>query len=174
MKSRNHQLLLIAVCLLVLGLAVFTTACSGSKDATTTTVSPASTTAAPSTDTTASAATGTSGTMVVKGMVGNPRSFTVNDLKAMKTTTITAEHPKKGSMEYTGVLLSDIMAAVSVQPGATVLDMGASDGYMGEVTLAELDPNCMIAIAGDGKLNAVMPGQSGKAWVSDVISLDFK
>ncbi len=174
MKLRNHPLLLVAVCLLVLGLAAFTAACGGSEEATTTTAAPVATTASANTDTTAAATPATSGTMKVKGMVDNPKTLTVDDLKAMKVTTITAEHPKKGSMQYTGVLLSDIMAAVGVQSGATVLDIGATDGYMGEVTLAELDPNCMIAIADDGKLNAVMPGQTGKAWVSDIISLDFK
>jgi hypothetical protein len=32
----------------------------------------------------------------------------------------------------------------------------------------------MIAIGDDGTLNAVMPGMDGKAWVSDIVSLDFK
>ena len=180
MKLRNRPLLLAAVCLVVLSLTVF--AACGSEDTTTTTApvtttapSAPSTTAAAGVDTTAVAAgAAAGGTLVIKGKVDNPKTLTLDDLKAMKVTTITAEHPKKGSTEYTGVLLNDIMTAVGVQSGATLLDMGAADGYMGEVTLSELDPNCMIAIAGDGKLNAVMPGQTGKAWVNDVVSLDFK
>lgn len=174
MKTRVRMALMLAACLMVVGLAVFAAACGG-DDTTTTTAAPATaTTAAAATDTTAAAAAPTSGTMVVKGMVDSPKTLTVDDLKAMKVITITAEHPKNGSMEFTGVLLSDIMTAVGAQSGATVLDMGATDGYMGEVTLSEIDPNSMIAIGDDGKLNAVMPGQSGKAWVSDLVSLDFK
>ena len=112
--------------------------------------------------------------MEVKGLVDNPTTLALADLQAMNVVTITAEHPKKGAQEFTGVLLSEIIAKVGVQSGATVLDIGASDGYMGEVTLAELDPNSMIAISEDGTLNAVMPGQSGKAWVNDIITLEFK
>ncbi len=181
MKLRVRPVLVLATCLMVLGVMVFAGAC-GDEGTTATTAAATATTAAADTATTAAADTATtaaatevtSGTMVVKGLVDNPTTLTVADLQAMKVTTITAEHPKKGATEYTGVLLSDIMAAVGVQSGATELDMGASDGYMGMVLLAELDSNSMIAIGDDGTLNAVMPGQSGKAWVSDVVSLDFK
>lgn len=175
MKLRIRPLLLLVTCLAVLGVMAFAVACGGGEETSTTTAAPATTTtAAPATTTTAAAAAATGGTMEVKGMVDNPVTLSVADLQAMNVTTITAEHPKKGATEYTGVLLSDIMAKVGVQSGATVLDMAATDGYMGEVTLAELDPNSMISIGDDGTLNAVMPGQSGKAWVSDIITLDFK
>jgi DMSO/TMAO reductase YedYZ molybdopterin-dependent catalytic subunit len=174
MKMRVRTALMLIAGLLVLGLAVFAAACGGSEETTTTAAAPATTTtAAAPTDTTAAAAA-TSGTLTVKGKVNNPKTLTMDDLKAMKATTITAEHPKLGSQEYTGVLLTDIMAAAGVQAGATVLDMGATDGYMGEATLSELDPDSMIAIGDDGKLSAVMPGQTGKAWVKDVITLDFE
>ncbi|MBN1630862.1 MAG: hypothetical protein JW990_13955 [Thermoleophilia bacterium] len=171
MRSRVHPLLLVALCIMVLGVLAFAVACG--EEETTTTAAP-ETTAAPATETTAAATSGTSGTMEVKGLVDNPMTLAVDDLKAMEVTTITAEHPKKGATEYTGVLLSDIMAAVKAQSGASVLNMGATDGYMGTVTLAELDPDSMISIGDDGTLNAVMPGQSGKAWVSDVVTLQFQ
>ena len=32
----------------------------------------------------------------------------------------------------------------------------------------------MISLGDDGTLNGVMPGMEGKAWVSDITSLDFK
>jgi hypothetical protein len=134
----------------------------------------ATTTTAAATDTTVASSGAVSGTMAVKGLVDKPGNLTVADLKAMKVTTITATHPKKGSMQFTGVLFKDIMTAVGVQSAAKVADMGASDGYMGEITLADLDPNAMIAIGDDGKLNAVMPGLEGKAWVTDITSLEFK
>jgi hypothetical protein len=190
MKKHVRSALFLAACLMVLGLMVFAVACGDSDEATTTTAAAATattvaaapdtteaataTTAGAATDTTAGAAAATSGTMAVKGMVDKPAKLAVADLKAMTVKTITAEHPKKGATEYTGVLLSDIMASVGVQSGAKTLVMGATDGYMGQVTLAELDANAMIAIGDDGTLNAVMPGQSGKAWVSDIISLDFQ
>ncbi len=119
-------------------------------------------------------ASGTSGTLAITGSVDNPLTLTVDDLKKMTVKTITAEHPKKGATEYTGVLISDLMTAVGVQSSATVLDMGCTDGYMAEVTLAELDPNSMLSIGDDGILSAVMPGQTGKAWASDIITMQFK
>ena len=174
MKLHIRPLLVLAVCLLLAGAMVFAVACGTSTTTTTTTAAPATTTTAAATVTTVASSAAASGTMAVKGLVDKPGNLTVADLKAMKVTTITAEHPKKGSMQFTGVLFKDIMTAVGVQSTAKVADMGATDGYMGEVTLAELDPNAMIAIGDDGKLNAVMPGMEGKAWVTDITSIEFK
>ncbi len=166
MRSRTRSLLLLASCLALLGILAFAAACGGSDETTTTAIAATSTTAA--------ATEVTSGAVVVKGLVDSPGTLLVADLQSMKMSTITAEHPKKGATEYTGVLLSDLMTSVGVQSGATLLDMAASDGFMGQVTLAELDVNAMIAIGDDGTLNAVMPGMDGKAWVSDIVTLDFK
>ncbi|MBN1322278.1 MAG: molybdate ABC transporter substrate-binding protein [Thermoleophilia bacterium] len=116
----------------------------------------------------------TGGTVEVKGMVAQPATLTLADFQAMKVTSVTAEHPKNGATEYTGVLLSDLMAALGVQSTAQTLNMTASDGFMGTVNLAELDANAMIAIGDVGKLSAVMPGQTGKAWVQDIVVLDFQ
>jgi len=177
-----------ALCLLALGLVLFAAACGEETTATTaapattmttaaatvTTAAATMTTAASGTATTAASSEGTSGTMTVKGLVDKPQSLSADDLKKLGTKTITADHPKNGSQQYTGVLLSDLEKAVGMQAAAKTLDLGGSDGYMGEVTLSELDPNSMIAIGDDGKLNAVFPGQPGKAWVTDIISLEFK
>ena len=166
-------LMVAALCLLALGLVLFAAACG--EETTATTAAPATmTTAASGTATTAASSEGTSGTMTVKGLVDKPQSLSADDLKKLGTKTITADHPKNGSQQYTGVLLSDLEKAVGMQAAAKTLDLGGSDGYMGEVTLSELDPNSMIAIGDDGKLNAVFPGQPGKAWVTDIISLEFK
>ena len=157
MKKNVRTILVLMACLLIAGLAAFTVACGG-DDTTATTA----------------AAAPVSGSLQVKGLVDTPKTLTPGDLKAMKQTTISAEHPKLGKQDYTGVLLNDLSAAVGVQAAAKMLDMGATDGFMGEVTLADLDPNSMIAISADGKLNVVLPGQPGKAWVKDVVTLDFK
>jgi molybdate transport system substrate-binding protein len=114
-----------------------------------------------------------SGAVAVSGKVDKPATLTLDDLKKMTVKTITAEHPKKGANSYTGVLISDLMVAVGAQSGVTTLDMGCTDGYMAQVTLAELDPNCMLSFGDDGKLNAVMPGQTGKAWASDIVTMKF-
>jgi hypothetical protein len=56
------------------------------------------------------------------------------------------------------------------------VDLGCSDGFMAEVSLADLkaSADAMIAIGDDGSLNAVMPGMSSKAWAKDIVSMEFK
>ena len=165
---------------LVLAATAFAVAACGSDDTTTTTAAPTATTAAPATDTTAAATESTaaaaaSGTLVVKGMVDKPATFTVADLQKMNPVTITAEHPKKGATEYTGVKLADLFKTLGVQASATTLVMTSSDGYMAEAALSEISASAdaMLAI-GDGTLDMVMPGLSSKAWAKDVVSWEFK
>lgn len=110
----------------------------------------------------------------VKGLVQTPGTLSVADLQAMNVTALTAEHPKKGAAEYTGVLLSELTAAVGLHSEATTLIMTAGDGYAAEVPLADLSSDALIAIMEDGSLSAVMPGMEGKVWVSDLVSLEFK
>ncbi|MBC7293306.1 MAG: hypothetical protein H5T84_04210 [Thermoleophilia bacterium] len=154
------------------------TGAAGAGTATTAETATSSDTSGGSTSTNATASGGGSselGALVVKGLVVAPQKLTVADLKALKLSTITAEHPKLGPKQYTGVKFSDLLPILGVSGEATVVIMGASDGYMAEVPLADIaqNPDCMIAIADDGTLEAVMPGLSGKAWVRDLVSLDF-
>ncbi len=164
---------------LVLAIAAFAVAACGSGDTTTTTAAPTATTVAPATDTTAAATESTDaaagGTLVVKGMVDKPATFTAADLQKMNPVTITAEHPKKGATEYTGVKLADLFTTLGVQASATTLVMTSSDGYMAEAALSEISASAdaMLAI-GDGTLDMVMPGLSSKAWAKDVVSWEFK
>ncbi|NLT36461.1 MAG: molybdopterin-dependent oxidoreductase [Gaiellales bacterium] len=184
MKQRNH-LLIVGVVMALLALCVVLAAGCGSEAETTTTVAVETTTTEAVETTTTEAATsttqaeaslGASGTIAVKGMVETPMELTVDSLKAMTPVTITATHPKQGDQEYTGVRFSDLATALKVQDAATTVTLGAADGFMAEVSMDELaaSPDAMIAIGDDGKLNAVMPGMTGKAWVRDVISMDFK
>jgi hypothetical protein len=74
------------------------------------------------------------------------------------------------------VRLSDLFAALEVQSGATTVVMTASDGYMAEVPLADIQASAdaMLTIGDDGKLGVVTPGMESKSWVKDVVSLEFK
>ena len=168
---------------LVLALAAFVVAGCGSSTTTTTaaasttTAAPASTdTTAASTDTSAAASGGTSGTIAVKGLVDNPATWTIADLQKMNPITMTATHPKNGDTQYTGVKLTDLFKLVGVQSAATTLVTGSSDGYMSEIALSDIagSADAMLAIGDDGTLNMVMPGMSGKAWATDVVSWEFK
>lgn len=197
MDSRRKVYVAFAV-VLVLAVAAFAVAGCGSATstttaapATTTTTAAASTTTAPassgttamaptttagSTGTSAAAANGASGTLVVKGLVDTPATWTVADLQKMNPVTATVTHPKKGDTQYTGVKLTDLFKTLGVQSGATTLVTSSSDGYSAELALSDIaaSAGAMLAIGDDGTLNMVMPGMSSKAWASDVTSWEFK
>jgi hypothetical protein len=180
MGSKRKFIVALALVLVVV-LAAFSAAGCGSGTTTTTTAAPTTTTAPASTDTTAgstdtSAAAAASGTLVVKGLVDTPATWTVADLQKMNPVTMTATHPKKGDTKYTGVKLTDLFKLVGVQSAATTLVTGSSDGYMSEIALSDItaSADAMLAIGDDGTLNMVMPGMAGKAWATDVVSWEFK
>ena len=141
---------------------------------------PANATAASETTTaaaeTASSSAGTSGNVAVKGMIDNPTTLTAAELETMTVTEITVDHPKLGMTDYRGVRLSDLFATLGVQSGATTLVMTASDAYMAEVLLSDIQgsSDAILAIGDDGKLSVVIPGIESKSWVKDVASLEFK
>ncbi|NLE73965.1 MAG: molybdopterin-dependent oxidoreductase [Actinobacteria bacterium] len=188
LKSYKHYHWLTILTILVAVLAVMLGACGTDTTTTSTTTDAAAATTTDAVDATtteaedaadtpdATASEPVSGTIVVKGMVDNPITLTADVLQAMNPVTITATHPKMGDQEYTGVRLSDLLTTLEVQSTATTLLLGATDGFMAEISLADIEatPDAMIAIDSDGRLNGVMPGMSGKAWVKDIVSMDLK
>ncbi len=167
---------LVAMAVLMAALAlVFVVGCGGSS-ATTTTVAPVTTTTAASTDTTGGSASAASGTITVKGAVDNPVTLSAADLQKMTVVKITADHPKLGTQNYSGVRFSELLTLFKVKSSATVVDIGATDGYMAEIAIADIQktPDALLAIGDDGKLNTVMPGMQGKAWVKDAVTMEFK
>jgi len=124
--------------------------------------------------TTAPAAT--AGPLEIKGLVGAPQTLTLDQLKAMTVVTKNVDTPKSGKADFTGVLLSDLLALVQVNSTATTLVFTASDGYSAQVDLAAATAcaDCMIAITNDNGLYSVMPGHAGKAWVKNLITMELK
>jgi len=175
MTTRHPRRLVFVAALLLTGVLLFAAACGGSD---TTTTTPA----APDTTTTAAAETGSGpstvagGSAAVKGAVDSPATLTPAQLETMTLAEITVDHPKLGVTDYRGVRLSDLFPVFGVQSGATTLVMTASDGYMAEVPLADIQASAdaIIAIGDDGKLSVVIPGIESKAWVKDVVSLEFR
>jgi hypothetical protein len=116
-------------------------------------------------------------TLTVSGLVDKPLSLTDADLHDMNVITATVEHPKDGPTEYTGVLLNDLLADAGVQSGATTVTLVASDGYSYdlELTVVQECSDCMIAFMGEaGDYMSAIPGQSGKAWVKGLVSIEVK
>jgi DMSO/TMAO reductase YedYZ molybdopterin-dependent catalytic subunit len=114
---------------------------------------------------------------VVTGMVNTPTGFTEETLRALDVITITAEHPKSGSAEYEGVLLSDLLDLAGVKDGATTMVITADDGFSAEISLAEVlaIPDCLLGFTETpGKFKMVMPGLPSSTWVKGVVSIELK
>ena len=167
MTSRYSRSFMSVAVPLLTGAVLLVAACGGSAETITT--------AAVETATTTSSAAGESGSIVLKGMIDNPMTLTVMDMDYMDVVTITADRPEFGATEYTGVRLSEVSAAVGVQPDATTLVITGSDGSKVEISLADItSKDAMIAVGDDSAMNAVMPGLESKTWVQDVVSMEFK
>jgi hypothetical protein len=116
-------------------------------------------------------------TFTVTGLVDKELSLTDAGLHKMDVASISAEHPKNGMADYTGIRINDLLEEAGIQDGATTLVLTASDGYTAEVELAAVltCADCLVSFnetAGD--YVAVMPGQSSKAWVKGLVSIEIK
>jgi hypothetical protein len=181
MKPRFPRYLVLLVALLLAGAALSVAGCGGPDETTTTLAASTTTLLAPTATTegtvaTAGTSAGTSGSVAVKGLADNPLILTVVELETMTVSEITVDHPKLGMTDYRGVRLSDLFATLEVQGGATTVVMTASDGYMAEIALADIQAStdAILAIGDDGKLSVVIPGMERKSWVKDVVSLEFE
>jgi hypothetical protein len=95
-------------------------------------------------------------------LADKPLTLSEKDLRAMTVATITADQPKVGSASFTGVRISDLMKAASVQAAAATLVLTGSDGYSAQIDMATLKAcaDCMVAFTDTpGTFLAVMPGQ---------------
>lgn len=116
-------------------------------------------------------------TLVVTGLVANELALAEADLRAMEVIDLQAEHPKKGMQDYAGVRMSTLMTLAQVKPEAATLVITASDGFSAEIDVPTLTActDCLLAFTDTPEsFMAVMPGQSSKLWVKDVVSLEFK
>lgn len=190
MDSKRTFFLAITLVLVIVAVAV---AACGSGTTTTTAAATATTAAPASTDTTAAGSTDTtaastdttaastdtsaaaaSGTLIAKGLVDTPATWTISDLQKMNPVTATVTHPKKGDMQVTGVKLSDLFKTLGVQAAAKTLDTTSTDGYVSEIAISDIPADALLGIGSDGKLNMIMPGMTGKAWATDVVGWEFK
>jgi hypothetical protein len=112
------------------------------------------------------------GGLALGGAVETPSCLTLMDLQGLELAQISAEHPKNGVQQYTGLRLNDLLALVGASPDAGTLKLTASDGYAIELPLGEVRncADCMLAVdlAGGG-LTAVMPGMESSVWVKNVV-----
>lgn len=116
-------------------------------------------------------------TLTVTGLVDNELSLTDADLHDMDIANISAEHPKNGMQDYSGVRINDLLDEAGVQEGAATLVLTAGDGYSFEIDLATVRDcaDCLVAF-GDtaGDYMSVLPGQASKGWVKGLVGIEVK
>ena len=114
-------------------------------------------------------------TLTVTGAVNTELQLTDTALHALPVITLTLEHPKNGATEYTGVRLNDVLNQAGIKDVAGTITLTASDGFSNTLDLATVQActDCLIAFdpAAPGVYNAAMPGQSGKSWVKNLVSI---
>jgi DMSO/TMAO reductase YedYZ molybdopterin-dependent catalytic subunit len=117
------------------------------------------------------------GTVLITGMVEQELSLAEADLRALEVVHITAEHPKKGMQEYDGVRLNALLAKAGLKAGASTVVFTASDGYVTEISLADIQAcaDCLLAFTDTpGSYSTVMPGMLGNNWSKNVIKIEIK
>jgi DMSO/TMAO reductase YedYZ molybdopterin-dependent catalytic subunit len=95
--------------------------------------------------------------LAIDGLVERPAQLTLAELRAMPPVEITRDFQcvtgwRVPGVRWQGVLLSDLLAAVGVQPGAKALRFESFDGvYSESLTLAEAArPDVIVAYAMGG------------------------
>ena len=117
------------------------------------------------------------GSLVITGMVNQTLILNESILRALNVTKIEAEHPKKGLMEFEGVLLNTLLDMAGVKDGAATLVMTAADGYTIEINLADARdcPKNIVAFTDTpGSFYLVMPDLTGDNWVKNLIKIEVK
>jgi hypothetical protein len=100
----------------------------------------------------------------------NGQDYSQSDLEALGVLSVDYTDKDGQTTTYEGVLLSDLLSDAGVT-GKTVV-FTAADGYEAEMPMADAMAcaNCIVAFD-DGSLRMVMPEQSGKLQVKDVVEI---
>jgi hypothetical protein len=112
----------------------------------------------------------------VTGSVANEQAWTEDEVKAMNTLDVESTNKKGETNTYTGVLLTDLLAAAQTNADAATVVFVADDGYTAEISLDELNAcaDCIASFRNQGGFSTVLPGYEGKLQVKGVIEIQVK
>ena len=111
----------------------------------------------------------------VTGAVANPQAWTEDEVKSMTAIDVEATNSKGEASSYTGVLLSELIAAAEPNADANLVAFVADDGYSAEMPLAELMAceNCIASFRNNGGFSTVIPGYESKLQVKGVVEIQL-
>jgi hypothetical protein len=125
-------------------------------------------------------------TLGIEGLVDNETFLTLEEIRAMNSTEVTAilkcvEGPS-GTAVWKGVPLGDVLDMVGVQAGAEEVVFRASDGYHSSLTLEEAyEGDVLLCYEMNGEplprgqgfpLKLVAPGKYGYKWVKWIHTIE--
>jgi DMSO/TMAO reductase YedYZ molybdopterin-dependent catalytic subunit len=98
--------------------------------------------------------------------------FTQSELEALGTMSVDYTDKEGETTTYEGVLLSAVLEAAGVADAGSTVTFTAADGYEAEMPTDEAlaCDNCIVAFD-ENSLRMVMPDQSGKLQVKDVVQI---
>jgi DMSO/TMAO reductase YedYZ molybdopterin-dependent catalytic subunit len=109
---------------------------------------------------------GIEGSVQIKGAVGNPVSFTYNELETLppatvQVTLVSSSHSSdNGDFSYTGVPLKTLLEQAQISADATSVYIKAADGYGTTISLEDAqNEKTILAYQKDGE--ALTPLSSG-------------
>jgi hypothetical protein len=112
----------------------------------------------------------------VTGSVAKEQAWTEAQVKGMDTMEAVSTNKDGETSTYTGVLITDLLAAAQPNADATTVVFVADDGYTADVTLEELNAcaDCIVSFRNQGGFSTVLPGFSSKLQVKGVIEIQVK
>ena len=101
-------------------------------------------------------------------------AWTEEELEALGTIEVDYTDKDGVTTTYTGVPFGTLLELTSAGEGATLV-LVAGDGYSAEIALADVQAceTCIVAFDPEGGLRSVMPEQSGKVQVKDLVEIQI-
>jgi DMSO/TMAO reductase YedYZ molybdopterin-dependent catalytic subunit len=113
----------------------------------------------------------------ITGQVASALALNDTGVRALEVVHITAEHPKKGEVDYEGVYLNTLLALANPIEGAVTIQLEAADGYSASLDLAAVQAcsDCLLALTeSEGIYQLVMPGFESSAWIKEIVKIEVK
>jgi tungstate transport system substrate-binding protein len=109
----------------------------------------------------------------VTGSVASEQAWTEDEVKAMAAIDVESTNNDGQTATYTGVLISDLLAAAQPNPDANLVVFVADDGFTSEIPLEEVSAcaDCIVSFRNQGGFSSVMPGKPGKLQVKGLVEI---